>query len=231
MAYNDLVSSPRCQHVHFSGKACKAPARRNRPYCLFHESAHLPVGDRPVLPVPEDEHAFAIAVTRVLRALTEGDMEPRRAAVVLYGLQLTSGNLKRLIHSRADIEDPDAALSRNILARYFVHRHRAVVDGRKDPEPTELEAQEIIAAAAKELAASRPDPDALTPDPAIRLADEEREQLLAAERILARARAGESPYAVTSTNDSELGVQPGSGSEDQSCLRHEEPIGGGGTRQ
>ena len=35
-----LASAPRCQHIHYNGRACKAPARRGRNYCMFHQSAH-----------------------------------------------------------------------------------------------------------------------------------------------------------------------------------------------
>ncbi|MGH7868608.1 MAG: hypothetical protein ACREP9_13520, partial [Candidatus Dormibacteraceae bacterium] len=82
-----LAKAPRCQHIHYDGRPCKAPARRGRNYCMFHQSAHLEAGHL-ALPIIEDTHSMQLAIIRILRSLADDAIDPRRASVMLYGLQL-----------------------------------------------------------------------------------------------------------------------------------------------
>jgi len=133
-----LNNSPRCQHVHYSGKACKAPARRGRNYCIFHQAAHLDSGGC-VLPIVEDLHSYQLAVIRIARALADDAIDARKATALLYALQLAGWKLGDFCDERRDIEDPDAALARKMQA-HFLARHMKV----KLPVPTEQELADII---------------------------------------------------------------------------------------
>jgi hypothetical protein len=158
MAALDMHNSPRCQHVHYSGKPCKAPARRGRNYCIFHQAAHLDSGGC-VLPIVEDQHSYQLAAIRIMRALADDAIDPRKATSLLYGLQLAGWKLGEFCDERRDIEDPDAALARKMQA-HFLARHMKV----KLPVPTEQELADIISEIRVEQPAEPRDDIAIFPN-------------------------------------------------------------------
>ena len=135
MALADLNRSPRCQHVHYSGKPCKAPARRGRNYCVFHQAAHLDSGGC-VLPIIEDLHSYQLAVIRIARALADDILEPRKATALLYAVQLAGWKLKDFVEHRAEIENPAVALKNEISRRY---------NARRNPLPSWIPAEDLTA--------------------------------------------------------------------------------------
>src|SRR5690348_7992252 len=126
MALADLNKSPRCQHVHYSGKPCKAPARRGRNYCVFHQAAHLDPGGC-VLPVVEDLHSYQVAVIRIMQSLAADAIDSKKATALLYALQLLGAKLSDFAQQRDEIENPAAALKKEISERY---------EARKPPFPS-----------------------------------------------------------------------------------------------
>ena len=130
-----LFSSPRCQHVHYNGKPCKAPARRGRQYCVFHQAASLGSGGC-VLPIVEDLHSYQLAVIRIMQSLADDVIDSKKATALLYGLQLLGGKLKDFVKEREEIENPAVALKKEIAARY---------DARRHPFPSYIPEKEVIA--------------------------------------------------------------------------------------
>src|ERR1051326_6014456 len=122
MALTDLNKSPRCQHVHYSGKPCKAPARRGRNYCVYHQAAHFDSGGC-VLPIIEDLHSYQLAITRIARALADDLIDTRKATALFYGLQLPGAKLSDFVKLRDQIEDPTESLKNEIKARYEARRY------------------------------------------------------------------------------------------------------------
>jgi hypothetical protein len=136
MSAFDMHRSPRCQHVHYNGKACKAPARRGRNYCVFHQAAHFDSGGC-VLPIIEDIHSYQLAIIRIARALAEDAIEPKKATALLYALQLAGWKLKDFTSERTNIEDPGKAVAGKLLTRFIVKR-------AKFPVPTDKEMDELL---------------------------------------------------------------------------------------
>ena len=130
-----LFSSPRCQHVHYSGRPCKAPARRGRNYCVFHQAAHLDPGGC-VLPVVEDLHSYHLAIIRIARALADDLIDPRKATALLYAMQLVGAKIEAFANQRAEIEDPTASLKKEISERY---------DARRYPFPLHVPEKDLLA--------------------------------------------------------------------------------------
>jgi hypothetical protein len=84
-----------------SGGKCRAPALRGTHFCYFHTSLHRldkqksnPMGSIDI-PVLEDRCAIQLSIAQVLRALVNSTIDQRRAALLLYGLQLASQNVDR----------------------------------------------------------------------------------------------------------------------------------------
>ena len=91
-----------CRHIMPSGAKCHAPALRGKPYCYFHTRLHKFTAAPPIevdgnlrLGVLEDRSAVQIAVAQVLDALYSGRLDPRRAGLSLYGIQIVSQNVER----------------------------------------------------------------------------------------------------------------------------------------
>jgi hypothetical protein len=92
---------PQCQHFKTNGTRCGSPALRNRKFCFFHQRYHdlrhlrrerpsLPLR----LPLLEDANAVQISVQEVIDAVAEERLDPRRAGLMLYGLNTAACNLK-----------------------------------------------------------------------------------------------------------------------------------------
>ncbi len=97
-----------CSHIMQNGAICEAVALRESDYCYFHhrtrerERRRLRLGGPPQanantgieLPLLEDNNSIQIALQQVLEALLDRRIDPRRAALMLYGLQTAIGNLR-----------------------------------------------------------------------------------------------------------------------------------------
>lgn len=98
-----------CDHVHANGAFCMSPALRRDRFCYFHlrdrqrrqllrrfspPGSDAATFDALDLPVFEDANAIQVAVTAVFRALGARRIKPRRAALLLYALQIAHANLR-----------------------------------------------------------------------------------------------------------------------------------------
>ncbi len=86
--------APRCQHQKLNGSPCGAPALRGRRLCRFHDASHRQKDYS--LPLVEDAVSLQFALVQVVRALVDKALDPKTAALVLYALQISAMNLKRL---------------------------------------------------------------------------------------------------------------------------------------
>ena len=91
-----------CRHIMPNGRKCLAPALRGKPYCYFHTRLHRFAAapprapDEPLkLPIMEDRSAIQLALAQILDALGSSQLDPRRAGLFLYALQIASQNVDR----------------------------------------------------------------------------------------------------------------------------------------
>src|SRR5208337_3741689 len=108
----------RCQHIKMNGDRCRASALRDRKFCRFHcscsdvevdvsTSAAVPAAPF-FLPVLEDAASIQLAITQVCEHLLERRLDPKKAGVLLYAMQVASSNLGRLnenTNRRENIEE------------------------------------------------------------------------------------------------------------------------------
>ncbi len=115
-----------CRHIFTDGRRCGSPCLRNATaqenFCYYHHTtrgaaaraAHLretAAARRPsrqpgqpsrpghstfLLPLPEDRSAIQHAIGQVLQRIASNTLDPRRAGLLLYGLQIASLNLKQV---------------------------------------------------------------------------------------------------------------------------------------
>ena len=88
-----------CRHIHTDGHRCGSPALRAQNFCYYHDRQRLPnaplagrTGIFRMQPI-DDRAAIQIALFDILSRLTAGDLDTKRASILLYGLQIASSNL------------------------------------------------------------------------------------------------------------------------------------------
>ena len=90
---SDLPANiPQCQHVRHNGIRCGSPALRGHSHCYYHNYIRKPsraMGEF------EDAESIQLALRQVINWLSLG-METKRAALMLYALQIASCNLRHL---------------------------------------------------------------------------------------------------------------------------------------
>ena len=100
-----------CRHIFTSGKKCQSPALTDQNFCYFHSNtrkrptpantpyeAYIPPQDTAHNLSPlEDADAIQLAISDVVLALAANRIDPRRARILLYGLQVASQNIRNRI--------------------------------------------------------------------------------------------------------------------------------------
>ncbi|MGO9403016.1 MAG: hypothetical protein ACLPVW_06035 [Terriglobales bacterium] len=102
----------RCGHIKTNGTQCGSPALKGKERCYYHEHnrpepAELYMdGDRYcdsqiVLPVFEDAHSIQTVIRQVVQLMLTRRIERKDAGLMLYALQIASGNLKMMQAEKA----------------------------------------------------------------------------------------------------------------------------------
>jgi hypothetical protein len=103
---------PICQHLKDDGIRCGTPAVNGRQFCYYHHRAHHPgariASRRYRAPVPESVASLQIALAHTLQALATGELTPKQANSMMYGINLGT-NLLRLFKPLSDAEQQQVA--------------------------------------------------------------------------------------------------------------------------
>jgi hypothetical protein len=96
----ELKNAPRCEFVKLNGEHCGSFAEGRGRYCYFHsrtaEGRTRKKRKGPLtIPVLEDDLAVQMAVTHICRGVAEESLEPKRASILLYGLQVATVALRQ----------------------------------------------------------------------------------------------------------------------------------------
>ena len=101
------VEIRRCQHIKTSGAQCGSPAVKDKEFCYYHESnrtisAPLYIDGQEYadslvkIPPLEDAHAIQMVLRHTMTLLMSRRIDRKDAGLMLYALQIASGNLKRM---------------------------------------------------------------------------------------------------------------------------------------
>ena len=113
-----------CRHIKTNGRRCASPRLTGRDLCYFHAriyqrqdlmiQTHSPIPPSSInqptttpstplalpieidLPVLEDAESIQVSISLLVAALARNRIDSKRAAVLLYGLQLASANAKSI---------------------------------------------------------------------------------------------------------------------------------------
>jgi hypothetical protein len=90
-----------CRHIKMNGLRCKSPALKGGNFCYFHSKLHA-VGAEPnlkygpiQLPPPEDIASIQLSIARINDAIINGRIDLKKAAVLLYGIQIAAQFIDR----------------------------------------------------------------------------------------------------------------------------------------
>jgi hypothetical protein len=143
-----------CRHIFPNGKKCESPALRKQDFCFFHhnkrnrQSSSKRSGQPSTLthhlPQLEDGDAIGIALSEVVLALAANRIDPRRAQILIYGLQVASNHFKQLSigHNSRSVREafqhPDGSLVGVRLQCYdFGESRNARMEDEEDDEDNE----------------------------------------------------------------------------------------------
>jgi hypothetical protein len=169
----DTVKQYQCRHIFTDGHRCGSPCLRGEDLCYYHHTTRRPVANpnrRPgrrstfELPLPEDRSAIQHSIGEVLRRIASNDIDPRRAGLLLYGLQIASLNLpKPATHGNAKpIETVEEITTHPELGVLAPRAEVGKATQRKSPVALLLER---IMQSEQEAAHTEPGPEA-HPEPA-----------------------------------------------------------------
>ena len=92
----------KCRHIFTDGHRCGSICLRNEPFCYYHHTTRKPAPRQSLgkkssfdLPLPEDRSAIQASIGIILQKIASNDLDPRRAGLLLYGLQIASLNLPK----------------------------------------------------------------------------------------------------------------------------------------
>src|SRR5271168_3326995 len=116
-----------CRHIFTSGKKCQSPALKEQPFCYFHSNTRKqprpantpydpyidPKDTTLDLPSLEEADAIQLALSDVILALAANRIDPRRARILIYGLQVASQNNRHRAAIAAKEEAPAQKRSRS----------------------------------------------------------------------------------------------------------------------
>ena len=103
-ATNNQQPAPRyqCRHIFTDGHRCGSICLRGEPFCYYHHTTRKPAPRQSLgrrssfdLPLPEDRSAIQASIGIILQKIASNDLDPRRAGLLLYGLQIASLNLPK----------------------------------------------------------------------------------------------------------------------------------------
>ena len=92
-----------------SGLHCQSPAMRGCSFCYFHARPQRPARPREArieMPDRLDSKGILAIINRTLQALAAGQISPRRAAVLLYGIQMSSGQAPQIPVLKLPVLEP-----------------------------------------------------------------------------------------------------------------------------
>ena len=93
-----------CRHIFTDGRRCASPCLRGEDFCYYHHTTRKPIANPKQrrsrrttfhIPLPEDRSAILQSIGEVLQRIAANDIDPRRAGLLLYGLQIANTALPK----------------------------------------------------------------------------------------------------------------------------------------
>jgi hypothetical protein len=108
---SDTTKRYQCRHIFTDGRRCGSPCLKQEEFCYYHHTTRRPAGNTRGrgpeqaefdISIPEDRSAIQSAIGEVLRRIARNEIDPKRAGLLLYGLQIASLNIARATEPARD---------------------------------------------------------------------------------------------------------------------------------
>src|ERR1700732_545448 len=108
---SDTTKRYQCRHIFTDGHRCGSPCLKQEEFCYYHHTTRRPAGNTRGrgpeqaefdISIPEDRSAIQSAIGEVLRRIARNEIDPKRAGLLLYGLQIASLNIARATEPARD---------------------------------------------------------------------------------------------------------------------------------
>jgi hypothetical protein len=128
-----------CRHIFTDGRRCASPCLRQEEFCYYHHTTRKPIANPKQrrsrsstfhLPLPEDRSAIQSSIGEVLQRIASNDIDPRRAGLLLYGLQIASLNLPKTQPTGKTAAEPQTA--NQIVEEITIHPTLGVLAPRTE---------------------------------------------------------------------------------------------------
>ncbi len=141
-----------CRHVFSEGRRCGSPALRGHHLCFYHHSSRQqpPIANGRTresavfqMPPIDDRAGVQLALYQVLARIAGAELDPKRAGLLLYGLQIASANLPR--HPKAapaDLSQPAEPLVEHVTHHLYLGALAPVQELPEDPAKEALPEQQ-----------------------------------------------------------------------------------------
>ena len=109
---SDKYSDEACQRIKLDGEPCRSAALRGKKFCYYHLHSGPPPADvsnhavipqvQFHLPLLDDANSIQATITLVCEHLLHRRLEPKKAGILLYAMQVASSNLSRMNNNNED---------------------------------------------------------------------------------------------------------------------------------
>jgi hypothetical protein len=149
-----------CRHIFTSGKKCQSPALKNQgkdqDFCYFHQAnrqrsntsrrSGQPSTLVHHLPPLEDADAIQLAISDVVLALAANRIDPRRAQILIYGLQVASqtNRQRHAIETAEEAKERACPARSRIVSEAHVHQDGSLIGpSLQRPDPDEIPEKKV----------------------------------------------------------------------------------------
>jgi len=139
-----------CRHIFVDGRQCGSRALRNQNFCYYHYAHRTPVlanqrrrqpasgFDLTRLDSLDNHAAIQLSLSEVLGRIANNTIDPRRAWLLLYGLQIAGHNLK---HAHPT---PEAPIPDTIIEDAAHGQLAQLEEGRPQPQSLQQQMQALL---------------------------------------------------------------------------------------
>ncbi|HEV8525904.1 MAG TPA: hypothetical protein VGQ71_15525, partial [Terriglobales bacterium] len=85
---------PQCNHIKLNGVRCGSPALRGKDLFYFHNRVRE--RHQSYIPFLEDGNSVQFSLVKIMRAIMDDEIDPKKAGLLLYALQIAATNIKQV---------------------------------------------------------------------------------------------------------------------------------------
>ncbi len=136
MSSSNRYSDEACQQIKLDGEPCRSAALRGKKFCYYHLHSGPPpaeVSNRLVIPlvqfhVPflDDATSIQATISVVCEHLLHRRLEPKKAGILLYALQVASSNLSHVNEDRSQ-KKMEKVIRRMLFRRPLPAQHHQIL--------------------------------------------------------------------------------------------------------